>query len=186
MLKLDYRVDDDDHAFYVVNKGDSSGDDLSNLPDALRELRESTNALILQAARKPHNVVVKVRTRHRPPTSKVRGYATFAHFLQGATPRQFEKMLGFKEGALSDGCCLYYVDHLALTPDNIAPRGSSKWPGGVTPRDLQRMNDKLGVEGKYDPDYPPASDPIFQFVIFREVKARLARVLNDRDSFDDI
>ena len=40
----------------------------------------------------------------------VAGYVTFACFLLGSTPEHFERMLGFRTGALRDGCFLYYVD----------------------------------------------------------------------------
>ena len=49
------------------------------------------------------------------------------------------------------------------------PRGNSDWSAGVTPRDLHNLSNKHGVSVEYDPNYPPASDPVIQFKILTAV-----------------
>jgi hypothetical protein len=163
---------DDDDAFHVENHADYTGDELDAHP-AIRELQEASRAVIPQAIRQPCNSVVKVAMLG-PPKSKVRGYVTLARFLQGATTQQFERMLGFRDGVLSNGCVLYYVDAFALTADNIGPRYFSSWSAGVSPRDLQRVSEEAGADIKYHRNYPVASNPISQFVIFQPVRVLLS------------
>jgi hypothetical protein len=169
--QLSYKTYDDDEFFYVYNAGDYFGDQLDPHP-AIRELQEASKATILQAIRKPENVVVKI-SMLGPHMQMVRGYATVERFLKGATPQQFEKRLGFKGGALNNGCRIYYIDSSALTSDNIGLRYFTSWSAGVSPRDLERLSKDSGLKVVYHRDYPSATDPIPQFVIFKE-----ARVLN--------
>jgi hypothetical protein len=116
----------------------------------------------------------------------VRGYVTTARFLQGATPRQFEKMLGLRIGSLAGGCSIYYLAKHAITADNIAPRAFTDWPAGVSPRELENRSKAAGRQLHYHPNYPPAQDPIPQFVVHRPVPARLAHVLDTDERFDRI
>ena len=187
LRNLSYQKYDDDDAFYAVNGGDSlQGDDLSEQPDATREIRAATVASILRAVQNPANVLVKV-SRRGPPPARIRGYATFARFLEGATPQQFERMLGFRDGVLQEGCNVYYLDPHDLKPDNIGPRYLSSWSAGVSPRDLHTLSQQAGVPVGYHRDYPVAPDPIFQFVIFRpEVSYFHLRVLQPNERFDGI
>ena len=176
---------DDDGFIYAENPGDKQGDDLSNTHSAIREMRAQSVGIILKAVKKPHINVVKI-TKRGPPRNMVRGYVTTANFLQGATPRQFERMLGFRNGALKDGCMIYYVDDHFLRADNIAPRAFTDWPSGISPRELESRIRSAGKIVRYHPDFPPASDPIPQFVIHRPVPATLACSLGPQQRFEHI
>jgi hypothetical protein len=180
--QLNYRRFDEDDAFYVENHADFAGDQLDTHP-AIRGLQEASKSVILNTIRQPHNIVIKVALLG-PPKSIVRGYVTLARFLQGATPQQFERMLGFRDGALANGCLVYHVDPFAVTADNIGPRYFTSWSAGVSPRDLQRLSEAAGVNVQYHPNYPAASDPIPQFVLYREVRVLSSRVLRSTDVYD--
>jgi hypothetical protein len=181
--QLTYRKFDEDEVFYVENHADYAGDELDAHP-AIRELQEGSKSVNLHAIRQPHNTVIKVALLG-PPKSMVRGYVTLARFLQGATPQRFERMLGFTEGALANGCLVYQVDPFAITADNIGPRYFTSWSAGVSPRDLQRLSEAASVNVQYHPNYPAATDPIPQFVLYREVRVLSARVLKGTDVFEN-
>jgi hypothetical protein len=174
--QLGFRKYDDDDAFYVENFADSAGDVLDPHP-AIRELQESSKRAILNAIQKPSNVVVKV-SRLGPPRDEIKGYVTLERFVQGATPQALEKMLGFRAGVLADGCRVSYPEVSALTQNDIGPRYLTSWSAGVSPRDLHNLGEKAGAAVGYHRDYPAASDPIPQFVIFRLVKVRSTRILH--------
>jgi hypothetical protein len=184
LKQLSYRRFDDDEAFYVENHADYVGDELDTHP-AIRELQEASKSGILNAIRQPQNTVIKVALLG-PPKSEVRGYVTLARFLEGATPEQFERMLGFRDGALGNGCLVYHVDPFAITADNIGPRYFTSWSAGVSPRDLERLSQAAGVNVQYNPSYPPASDPIPQFVLYREVRVLSSRVLQNSNVFENV
>lgn len=164
---------DDDAAFYVVNRADYDAglnalDD--GAPDIMKELRRETIDIILRTARKAAEQVVKVSMGTRPPATKVKGYATFLRFIQGSSLAELEATLGFRSGALqTGGAYVYHIDPLALTADNVAPRGSSDWSAGVTPRDLHNLSQQSGKTVDYHRDYPPAARPIIQFAILEPV-----------------
>jgi hypothetical protein len=163
---------DDDGAYYVVNKADYELglNSVRGAPKIVQELRRETIGIILREAKKPGEQVVKVAMASRPPSPTVRGYATFLRFLSGSDLPELERKLGFKSGALqSAGAYVYHVDSLALNTNNIAPRGSSDWSAGVTPRDLHNLSQQHGMNVGYHRDYPPATQPIFQFTILEPV-----------------
>lgn len=181
---------DPDGPYYVVNTADprdkdSAGDDLSDQPEATLELRAATISSILRTIQNPRNAVVKISMvgAARP---KVRGYATFAHFLDGATLQQLETMLGYRSGVLQNGCNVYYLEPHDIKADNIGPRYLTSWSAGVSPRDLHNLSKQAGKPVGYHPNYPAASDPIFQFVIFRaEVGYRDLKVLQPGERFGE-
>jgi hypothetical protein len=181
--QLSYKKFDEDEAFYVENHADYVRDEPDRHP-AIRQLQEASKSGILNAVRQAHNTVIKVALVG-PPKSMVRGYVTLARFLQGATPQQFERMLGFRDGALANGCLVYHVDPFAITADNIGPRYFTSWSAGVSPRDLQRLSEAAGVNVQYNPNYPAASDPIPQFVLYREVRVLSSRALQRTDVFEN-
>jgi hypothetical protein len=164
---------DDDAAFYVVNEADyhphlNALD--AGAPDIMKELRRETIDIILRNARKADDHVVKVAMGSRPPAPRVKGYATFLRFLQGAGLAELEEKLGFKTGVLqASGAYVYTIDPLALNADNIAPRGNTDWSAGVTPRDLHNLSVKEGKPVGYHRDYPAAKQPIIQFAILEPV-----------------
>jgi hypothetical protein len=99
----------------------------------------------------------------------VTGYITLLKFLLGRTPGQIEKMVGFRPGALGAGAdVLVLVD--VLSADQFAPRGTSAWSAGASPRDLERH------DARPHPDYPAASEPVYQWVIHRHRPARARKI----------
>lgn len=180
--QLGFKKYDDDATFYIVNHGDYDGDTLDAHP-AINELQVASRATILRAIAKPGNVLVKV-AMPGPHAEKVRGYVTLSRFLIGATPEQFEGLLGFRKGALSNGCRIYTVDAGQVTFDNIGPRYFTNWPAGVSPRDLERLRDETGLPVDYHRDYPKAADPIPQFVLFRPVAVLGSVLLQSSERFD--
>jgi hypothetical protein len=163
--QLQFEQYEDDARLYVVNPLDKRGDPLDDNP-AIRELQIASRASILRACQNDMVVKVSPPQVHR---RQVRGYVTLARYLQGATPGQFERLLGMRAGALSAGCRVYHVDSAAITADNIGPRYTSSWSAGVSPRDLEAVSRRAGAPVEYHRDYPAASDPIPQFVLYREV-----------------
>jgi hypothetical protein len=140
------------------------------MPPIMQELRQATNQLILEQARKLGQCAVKFVVGSNPVRPKISGYATFLSFVQGSSPAELEAKLGFKPGVLqAHGAYMYQVDVLALNSGIIAPRGNSDWPGGITPRDLYNLSLKNRSAVHYSPNYPPATQPIPQFVILQEV-----------------
>jgi len=172
---------DDDSGLYAENLADRARDPLDAHP-AIRELQVASRASILRGCQNPANVVVKV-TAAGPHYAQVRGYATLARFIEGATPQQLEKLLGMRDGALSSGCRVYWVDAARLTADNIGPRYMTSWSAGVSPRDLEVLSQQAGKTVGYHRDYPAASDPIPQFVLYRPVPALRSLVLAAGERF---
>ncbi len=176
---------------YAGNLGDDEGDDLSNMSPAVLEFRILSIEAILRAVNKPFERVVKVLPRNFELGEKdhheISGYVTMARFLQGATPQQFEKMLGFKERFLQNGVYILYVLPSDLSKTNISPRYYTSWSAGISPRDLENLSTENKKAG-YHPDYPAATDPVPQFVIHRnqKAKARLVKVLNYKEQFEQI
>jgi hypothetical protein len=158
---------------YVVNQADRRDsahlNSVADAPTVMREIRRDTIEILLRVARKPGEQVVKVAARYDGMSATVSGYVTFLRFLEGSTCADLERKLGFKTGALANGAYIFNVDPLALNADNIVPRGNSDWSAGVTPRDLDNLSKKHGVTAEYDPDYPPAAEPVIQFKILTAV-----------------
>ena len=171
-MKLNIKKYDDDDAFYVVNEADYdlSLNSTKGDPAIIQALRRETIDILLRTARAPEENVVKVAMGSKPPANKVKGYATFLRFLEGSDLAELERRLGFKENVLqAGGAYVYKINPSLLNPGNIAPRGNTDWPGGVSPRDLYNVSQKHGVKVAYHRSYPPASSPIIQFVILEPV-----------------
>jgi len=171
-MKLGIGKYDDDDSYYVVNKADHDVglNSVAGGPKIIEELRQATNEIILRQARLPGQYVVKISVAINPPKPKVRGYTTFLHLIQGRSLPDLENTLGFRPGVLQqNGAYLYVIDSLALNQSNIAPRGNTDWSAGVSPRDLDNLSKAHGTEIKHHRDYPPAKNPIIQFVLLSEV-----------------
>ena len=181
---LRFATYDNDSRLYVVNPADRAGDP-SDAHPAIRQLQTASRAVILRACRNPDNVVVKV-TDAGPHYTQVRGYVTLASFLKGANPQELERRLGMRSGALSGGCRVHQVDSRALTVDNIGPRYMTSWPAGVSPRDLDLLSQRVPRPVDYHRDYPPASEPIAQFVLYRPVPTVRSVVLTGHDQFSHL
>lgn len=166
----------DKQTFNAVNHADDPAYKQLNAieavaPPIMHELREATVKLLIARARKPGESVVKIRAVSLAVVSKVRGYVTFGSCLQGASLAEAEDRLGFKAGVLqAHGAHVYRVDPFALTLTNIAPRGTSAWSGGITPRDLHNLSQEAGKEVSYHPNYPSARASILQFFLIEEVR----------------
>jgi hypothetical protein len=181
MALIRFRKYDDDEAFYVENLSDRDGDQLDAHP-AIRELQEASRRTILAAVKKPFNLVAKV-ARGTGFVSLVSGYMTLARFLDGATPDALERMLGFRAGTLRPGCRVYIVDVSCVTADEIGPRYTSAWSAGVSPRQLALLSTAADTEVGYHRGYPPATDPIPQFTIFRKCHVLSSQVLRNGERF---
>jgi len=163
---------DDDDAYYAVNNADydvglnsTSGD-----PEIIKELRRATNDIIIRQAKVPGQFAVKVSVGLNQPRAKVKGYATFLHFIEGSSLNELEQKLGFKNGVLQqNGAYVYLIDALSLHQDNIAPRGNTNWSAGLSPRDLATLSEQYGKDVAYHRDYPAATHPIIQFAVLEEV-----------------
>jgi len=158
---------------YVVNQADRRGNahlnSVEDAPEVMQDIRRDTIETLLRVARRPDEQVVKVMSKYDGMQKTVSGYVTFLRFLKGSTCAGLERKLGYKAGALANGAYILNVDALALNADNIVPRGNSDWSAGVTPRDLDNLSKEHGVTVEYDPDYPPASEPIIQFRLLTDV-----------------
>ena len=163
---------DDDDALYAVNMADRDVNlnSTAGLPDIMKELRQDTNEILVRQAQKSGQSAVKIAVGGKPPTAKIRGYATFLSFIKGSDLPELEQKLGFKSGVLQlHGAYVYHVDGLALTTSNIAPRGNTDWSAGLSPRDLYVLSNAIGAPVGYHREYPPAAKPIPQFIILAEV-----------------
>lgn len=169
-LKVEKYNDED--AYYAVNLADydASLNSTNGFPEIMKELRQATLEIILRQARKPGQSAVKVAVGARPPTAKIKGYATFLRFIKGCTLSEMEQRLGFKSGVLQEhGAYIYKVDGFSLNTENIAPRGNTDWSAGITPRDLYNLSQESGKLVGNHRDYPSATKPIFQFQIIKDV-----------------
>ncbi len=182
LAQMGYKKYDDDDAFYAVNHADYTGDTLDSHP-AIRELQMASRAAILRAVKNPDNTVIKVAMAG-PHKAEVRGYVTLARFLSGHTPKEFESILGFKQGALQAGCRVYTVESGRIIGDNIGPRYFTSWSAGISPRDLERIGEVSGRPVEYHRDYPVAANPIPQFVLFHPVAVLSSVVLKYDQAFD--
>ena len=171
-MKLSKVKYDDEDAYYAVNLADYDAklNSTDGAPEIIKELRRATNEVILRQAKKEGQRVVKVGVGTKPPTAKVRGYATFLSFIKGSGLADLERKLGFRAGVLQQhGAYIYHVDGLSLNANNIAPRGNTDWSAGVTPRDLDTLSKESGVSVGNHRDYPSATKPVLQFAILEEV-----------------
>ena len=163
---------DDDPAWYAANLSDRIGakNDFAGGPAALNELRQATIGIILARARRAEVQVVKVVPASASVWPQVGGYLTFLDQLSpGSTLDELEDQLGFRRGALIDGARLYTIDATSLTPHNVAPRYTSAWSAGISPRDLDNIERDSGHKVDYHRDYPAAKRPVFQFVLLERV-----------------
>lgn len=180
--QLEAKRYDDDDAYYVLNAADDPrgpGDRLDSVP-AIRDLQLASRQAILSGIRNGASPVTKVSVRLEMQ-HQVRGYVTLLRFIEGASLSELEQMLGFRNGALAGGCRLYRIDPLAIAADNIGPRYLSSWSAGVSPKDLDALSRSTGQAVEYHRDYPAASNPIPQFVLFRPVLIRGSTVLTGHD-----
>lgn len=170
MTKLSARKYDDDDSYYVVNEADRdrSLDSVAGAPAIIQELRTATIEIILRNARNPGEIVAKVTT-NRSVKGKVSGYATFLKYIRGSDLDELERRLGMRAGVLQSGAYLYEVDPFSLNAGNIGPRGNTDWSAGVSPRDVDNVRKQQGVAAGYHRDYPTASKPIIQFIIYDQV-----------------
>ena len=168
-----------DNKGIIANRGDVQGDNLEPMPAALKELRAAT----LQTSQRIFsqdggNRPIKVRARRQTGPAaaadigqvfSVSGYFTLLKYLVNRTPQQMEGMLGLGPNMLSNGVdLLVIVDQLA--GDQFAPRYTTAWSAGASPRDLANYG------ARYHPDYPPASEPVYQWVIYRNKPARARKI----------
>ncbi|MBN9559210.1 MAG: hypothetical protein J0H14_00585 [Alphaproteobacteria bacterium] len=155
----------------VVNDGDILGDDLASMSVAEREIREATVGILLNMFRRQGEFTcTKVRARGVSATPlgsdlEVSGYVTILRDILGKSPRKLEGTLGFATGGLSAGAEVLFVSS-ELVAEQIGPRYMTSWSAGASPQDLWQLG------AKPHPSYPPASDPIFQCVIYRNRPAR--------------
>jgi hypothetical protein len=171
-VKLSIAKYDDDDAYYAVNNADYNAglNSTRGDPDIIQELRRATNDIIIRQAKVPGQFAVKVSAGLNQPRAKVRGYATFLHFIQGSSLTELEQKLGFKSGVLQqNGAYIYLIDALSLHQNNIAPRGNTDWSAGLSPRDLATLSEHHGKQVAYHRDYPAATRPMIQFAILEEV-----------------
>lgn len=163
----------------IDNLGDAQGDDLEPMPAALRELRAATIKTSQRIFNQDgSNRPIKVRARRQTGAAAasdlgrvfaVTGYFTLLKYLVNRTPQEMEGMLGLGPHKLSNGVdLLIIIDQ--LSGDQFAPRYTTAWSAGASPRDL----DTFGA--CYHPDYPPASEPVYQWVIYRNKPARARKI----------
>jgi hypothetical protein len=168
----------------VINSGDKIGDDLGNMTLAEREIRQSTVNLILGLFRRGGEFkCTKVRARQETKTTPggfytVSGYVTMLKFVNHKTVPELELVTGMAPGLLHNGADIFFIED-DLAPEQIAPRYTSEWPAGLSPRDF------LTTGTTPHPSYPSSTDPIFQCVIFQNkpARARLVACLNYGDTF---
>lgn len=163
----------------IDNQGDALGDDLEPMPEALRELRTATLNLSQRIFKQNGgNQPTKVRARRQTGKAAeadlgeiqpISGYFTLLKYVANRTPREMEGLLGLGPQKLSMGVdILLIVDELRGT--QFAPRYTTAWSAGASPRDLDNLN------AKYHPDYPPAQSPVYQWVIYRNEPARAKKI----------
>lgn len=163
----------------INNQGDAYGDDLAAMPKALQELRAETLRISQRIfSQNGDNRPIKVRVRRQTGTAAtadigsiypVTGYFTLLKYLVKRSPQQMEGILGLGPQKLSSGVdLLVIIDQ--LSGDQFAPRYTTAWSAGVSPRDLDNQ------VARYHPDYPPASTPVYQWVIYRNKPARARKI----------
>jgi len=163
----------------IENLGDTLGDDLEPMPSALKELRAAT----LRTSQRIFNQdglnrPIKIRARRQIGAAAasdigkiypVTGYFTLLKYLVNRTPQEMEGMLGLGPLKLSNGIdILVIVDQ--LSGDQFAPRYTTAWSAGTSPRDLSNFG------ASYHPEYPPASNPVYQWVIYRNKPAQAKKI----------
>jgi hypothetical protein len=74
------------------------------------------------------NGLVKVVSKERGAAGRVRGYVTMRKFVEGRTPAELEKMLGFDGGTFKDGVYVMTVEPPPI--DGFELKGYSNTPGG--------------------------------------------------------
>jgi hypothetical protein len=168
-----------DQSGIIVNEGDSIGDDLEPMPAAIREMRHETIKISQRVfGRGGENQPAKIWARRQTGKAaeetignlfEVTGYFTLLKYLFNRTPRDIEGILGLAPQKLSSGAdILVIIDE--LSGDQFAPRYTSAWSAGASPRDLHHHG------AKYHPDYPPANTPVYQWVIYRNKPARARKI----------
>jgi hypothetical protein len=174
-----------DYAGIVQNEADYVGDDFNSMTLAEREIRAETVNLILSLFKRGGDFTcIKLRGRREnvktPDGSyEASGYVTMLKFVNHCTVPQLETRSGMTAGVLRNGVDVFFIDQ-ELAADQIAPRYTTQWLAGVSPRDLLR------ADASYHESYPASTSPIFQAVIFRNrpARARLIASLNYSDTFN--
>lgn len=100
-------------------------------------------------------------------------------FVNHRNVAELEVRSGIAPGLLRNGVDVFFIDQ-ELASDQIAPRYSTQWSAGVSPRDLFRTG------ARYHPSYPASASPLFQCVIFRNrpARGRFVASLNYSDTFN--
>ncbi|MEA2742936.1 MAG: hypothetical protein QOG73_1600 [Acetobacteraceae bacterium] len=174
-----------DVAGIVQNEADYVGDDFQSMTPAEREIRAETVNIILGLFKRGGDFTcTKVRSRRENVKTadgfyEISGYVTMLQFVNHCTILEMEARNGMMAGLLRNGVDIFFVDQ-ELAADQIAPRYTTQWSAGVSPRDLLR------VGARYHDSYPASTSPIFQAVIFRNrpARGRLIATLNYSDTFD--
>jgi hypothetical protein len=163
----------------IVNGGDEMGDNLEPMPAALRDLRNETiersqQIFHLGGESRPAKVWARRQTGAAAQASigdifQVAGYITLIRHLVNHTPREMEDILGFRSQTLSSGAdILVIIDK--LSGDQFAPRYTTAWSAGASPRDLYNH------KARYHDDYPSARKPVYQWVIYKSRPARARKI----------
>lgn len=168
-----------DQSESIVNAGDHIGDDLEPMPAALREIRAETIKIAQRIfSRGGENQPAKIWARRQTGRAaaatignvfEITGYVTLLKYLCNRTPLEMEGILGLAPQKLSSGAdILVIIDE--LSGDQFAPRYTSAWSAGASPRDLHNLG------AKYHPEYPPAHTPVYQWVIYRNKPVRARKI----------
>jgi hypothetical protein len=163
----------------IDNQGDALGDNVEPMPNALKELRAATLATSQRifsqtGGNRPTKILARRQTGAAAVSDigkiyQVTGYFTLLKYLANRTPQEMEGVLGLGPRKLSVGVdILIIVDQ--LSSQQFAPRYTTAWSAGASPRDLGNFG------ARYHPDYPPASEPVYQWVIYRNKPARARKI----------
>ncbi|NJN48457.1 MAG: hypothetical protein HC808_20570, partial [Candidatus Competibacteraceae bacterium] len=129
----------------IDNQGDALGDNLEPMPNALKELRAETlktsqRIFNQDGGNRPIKILARRRTTAAAASDigqiyPVTGYFTLLKYLVNRTPQEMEGILGLGPRKLSVGIdLLIIVDQ--LSSQQFAPRYTTAWSAGISPRDL--------------------------------------------------
>ena len=158
-----------DQSGVIVNEGDSIGDDLEPMPAALREMRAETIQISQRIfSRGGESQPAKIWARRQTGKAaeetignlfEVTGYFTLLKYLFNRTPREMEGILGLAPQKLSSGAdILVIIDE--LSGNQFAPRYTSAWSAGASPRPSQpRCEIPPGLSTRQRPGLPMGDLP---------------------------
>lgn len=178
-------------AGFVHNQADREGDDLDSMAVAEQEIRAETVEILLRLFKRGGDFTcTKVQPRREniktPQNAKiadgfflVSGYISMLQFINHCTVPELEARNGMSPGMLRNGAFIFFVNQ-PLDRKQFAPRYTTQWSAGVSPRDLDR------VGANYHTSYPASKSPIFQASIFQNNPAtgQLIATLNYGDTFN--